>query len=164
MNFMHVIKSGLSCMALLACGIVLAQVTEIDQVTALNDLIAQNKPVVLKFYLPWCPPCKMLAPVFEAVAEEEKLGGQCLFGAVEGSNNGLCSAVCQQLKIAEPNGFPTIVVVSGEGKVIAQLQGYRDESTLVKEIQTIIEKNKSSEASAPKAATTKKIAPEAAPA
>lgn len=35
-----------------------------DQVASLNG------PCVLDFYTDWCPPCKMLAPVFEQVSNE----------------------------------------------------------------------------------------------
>lgn len=37
-----------------------------------EELIHQNKNVVIDFYATWCGPCKMLSPVMENVANESK--------------------------------------------------------------------------------------------
>ena len=43
----------------------------------LEELVQGNKTVFCDFWASWCGPCRMLAPVFEAIAE--KYAGQAEF-------------------------------------------------------------------------------------
>jgi thioredoxin 1 len=46
-------------------------VTELDDNT-FEDFVNNNKLVLIDCWAPWCRPCRMLAPVIEALAEEMK--------------------------------------------------------------------------------------------
>ncbi len=46
-------------------------ITEINDGN-LEEIINENKKVLLDCYAPWCGPCKMFSPVFEELSAEEK--------------------------------------------------------------------------------------------
>jgi thioredoxin 1 len=45
-------------------------VTTVDDATFGTDVLESDTPVLVEFGAAWCPPCRMLAPVLDEVAEE----------------------------------------------------------------------------------------------
>ena len=45
-----------------------------------NDVLAQNKPMVLDFWATWCGPCRKVGPTIQELAEEYE--GQVIVGKV----------------------------------------------------------------------------------
>lgn len=76
--------------------------------------------VVLDFWAAWCGPCKMQAPVFEAVANSYP---EVSFGKVN---------VDEEPDLAQRFGImsiPTLVYLKN-GEVLKKITGYQDRSTL----------------------------------
>lgn len=84
-----------------------------------DELLKGDKPVVCDFYADWCGPCKMLAPVMEAVSE--KYGDKAVFVKVN---------IDENLELAARYGIMSIPLVSvfENGGQKAKSLGYMSKS------------------------------------
>ncbi|KRL55069.1 thioredoxin [Furfurilactobacillus rossiae] len=82
--------------------------------------------VITDFSATWCPPCQMLKPVINNLAEQ--YDGKVKFTSMDVDEN-------QQVPAAFGiQGIPTLVVKK-DGKVIAQLVGFRPEPLLKAQLE-----------------------------
>lgn len=87
----------------------------------LEELIASGKTVVCDFWAPWCMPCRMLAPVMDALAGE--FGAKAEFVKVNIDEN-------QEAAIAHSVMSIPDVVVFESGKKKTHSLGYVPEEEL----------------------------------
>lgn len=75
-----------------------------------------HTPVLVDFWADWCPPCRMLTPVLERLAEE--YGGRFVLAKIEADEN---------MKLAgryKLRGFPTVLLIV-QGELVDQFSGAR---------------------------------------
>jgi thioredoxin 1 len=90
-----------------------------------TDVLKSDKPVLVDYWAEWCGPCKMVAPVLEAIAAEhgDKLDIVKL-------------NVDENPEVARKYGIlniPTLGVFK-DGEVVKELVGARSKSALLREL------------------------------
>ena len=89
------------------------------------DVLKNDKPVLVDYWAEWCGPCKMVAHVLEAIAEEH--GDKLEIVKLNVDEN---PAVTQKYGILN---IPTLGVFKN-GEVVMELVGARSKSALLREL------------------------------
>lgn len=87
----------------------------------LDELINEGKFIIIDLFATWCGPCKMLAPIFERVAEAN--ADKAVFAKVD---------IDEVPEMAERFGVqtvPTIIAIKG-GEIVHQSSGIMNEPAL----------------------------------
>jgi thioredoxin 1 len=93
------------------------------------DVLKNDKPVLVDYWAEWCGPCKMVAPVLEAIAEEH--GDKLDIVKLNVDEN---PKVTQKYGILN---IPTLGVFKN-GEVVMELVGARSKSALLRELSDFI--------------------------
>ena len=89
------------------------------------DVLKSEKPVLVDYWAEWCGPCKMVAPVLEAISEEH--GDKLDIVKLNVDDN---PVVTQKYGILN---IPTLGVFKN-GEVVMELVGARSKSALLREL------------------------------
>jgi thioredoxin 1 len=90
------------------------------------DVLASDRPVLVEFTAEWCPPCRMVAPVLERIAEDEADRLRVLSLDVDANPR-----TSQQYQVL---GMPTLALFVG-GQVVSQTMGARPRAAILREIE-----------------------------
>lgn len=85
------------------------------------EVMSSDRPVLLDFWVPWCGPCRMVAPIVEEIAQERS---DIKVGKVN---------VDEQPELARQFGvssIPTLVVMK-EGRITNQAMGARPKGQIL---------------------------------
>ena len=83
-----------------------------------SEVLNSSIPVVVDFWAPWCPPCRILAPTIEKLAAEYE--GKVKVGQMNCDENQDIPA-CQRIQ-----AIPTVLFFK-DGKEVDRLVGINDE-------------------------------------
>lgn len=103
----------------------------VRDVTNINDIQIDKKPMVIEFYRPSCPHCQVMMPRYEQAAHECPVGVTCY--RVNVDNMALAQNVAQKLSTVnhavQINGVPTFIFVDKQGNV-SEMVGQMELSAL----------------------------------
>ena len=87
-----------------------------------RDVLEADQPVLVDFWAPWCPPCQILKPRVEALAESLRGRARVAFVDIDAE-----PALASQLDV---RSIPTLKLVR-DGEVVATHVGLLDHDGLI---------------------------------
>ena len=89
-----------------------------------SEVLAASHPVLVDFATHWCPPCRALAPILQALAAERTLALE----SIDGDTSRELVTRC------DVRSFPTVIVFSG-GREVARAVGLMQKSKLLSQLK-----------------------------
>ena len=95
-----------------------------------DEVLAQNKPMVLDFWATWCGPCRKVGPVIEELAAQYE--GQVIVGKINIEED--ADDLVAEFGI---RNIPTILFMKG-GQVVDKVVGAAPKSTLEEKLKALL--------------------------
>lgn len=99
---------------------------EITSIKQFNDIVNQDKPVLLDFYADWCGPCQSLLPTVEKLAEKHSENFEIVKINIDKNQ-----AIAQKFDV---RSIPALFFVQ-DLKIKEKLLGYQTESAIESRIK-----------------------------
>jgi thioredoxin 1 len=101
----------------------------VTDTTFKQEVLDSNVPVLVDFWAAWCSPCKMIAPIVEALAEE--YDGQVKVAKLDVDANPITPGMFGIMSI------PTLMLFRG-GKAEERIVGYQPKPALEAKLQAVL--------------------------
>lgn len=101
-------------------------VASTSDATFAQDVLESELPVLVEFTAAWCPPCRMIAPVLDQIANEES--GRLRVLAIDTDMN---SATMLRYQVMS---LPTLALFKN-GTVVSQTVGAKPKAAILREIE-----------------------------
>jgi thioredoxin 1 len=98
---------------------------DVTDATFSDDVLASEKTVLVDFWAEWCGPCKMVAPVLDEIAGENK--DKLTVAKLDIDRNPAAARDYQVMSI------PTMIVFQG-GKPVKQIVGAKPKAALLRDL------------------------------
>ena len=104
-------------------------VKEVSDSSSENDVLGNDKPVLVDFWAEWCAPCRMLAPTVEAVAQH--YGDNASVVKLNVDDN---PSTAQRYGI---KGIPTLILFR-EGKEVERVVGATSKESISRMVEKYV--------------------------
>ncbi len=106
-----------------------ANIMEATDANWKDEVLESSEPVLVDFWAVWCAPCRMVAPVVEAIAEE--YSGKLKVVKLNVDENQQTAVKYQVMSI------PTLAFFN-DGQLVKTVVGFRPKEELAKEVDQVI--------------------------
>ena len=86
-------------------------------------------PVLVDFWATWCPPCKMIAPIIDALAQET--AGKAKIGKLDVDQNPLTASKFGVQSI------PTLIIFK-DGREVDRIVGAQSKEAMLRRLQAFV--------------------------